>query len=223
MPKGQEVKQITVFGGSGATGRVLIRHALHRGMHVRTLVRDPDALGNSLNGAVIVKGTPVSPDDVSASLKGSCAVICVLGPRPPYADIFCEQATKVIVASMKKNNIKRLVSQTGGMIGDYPDNRSFFFRMMISLFRKRLPKIWLDRVGQESQVIDSGLSWTIVKPPKLVNRALTGKVVAGTGVKLGLLSSITREDLSEFLINEALAGLYTQKAVFVKNKSRLHL
>jgi uncharacterized protein YbjT (DUF2867 family) len=114
---GSRLEQITVFGGSGATGRVLIRHALQGGLHVRTLVRHRAAPGEDLDGAEIVTGSLQNADDVDNALKGSGAVICVVGPRPPYTDIFCEAAAKAIVAAMKKNGIKRLICQTGGMIG----------------------------------------------------------------------------------------------------------
>jgi len=213
----QQIRIIAVFGGSGATGRVLIRHALQRGMGVRTLVRNPAALRGSLEGAEIIAGSLANRDDVSNTLTGADAVFCVFGPRPPYTDIFCQQATKNIVEIMQENNISRLLCQTGGMIGNYPENRSVFFGLMVSLFRKRLPEIWLDRVGQEQQVENSDLSWTIVKPPKLVDKPQTHKLVAGTHVKLGLLSSITRNDLAEFLLDEAQEGLYHQQAVFVRN------
>ena len=211
------IEQITVFGGSGATGSVLIRHALHSGIRVRALVRRPDSLGDGLDGVEVVKGSPQNAEDVDESLKGSGAVICVFGPRPPYADIFCEDATKMIIAAMKKSGIQRLICQTGGMIGDYPQNRTLFFEWMTSAFRKRLPRVWRDRVGQENQVIQSELSWTLVKPPRLVDRPPTGKVVAGTNVKLGLLSSMTRGDLAEFHLRAVLSAQYVQRAVFVRN------
>jgi putative NADH-flavin reductase len=215
---GPHLEQITVFGGSGATGKNLIRHALNSGIRVRALVRNPDSLGDGLDGTEVETGSLVNVDDIDKSLKGSGAAICVFGPRPPYTDIFCEAATKTIIASMKKNGVKRLICQTGGMIGIYPENRTFLFEWMTFLFRKRLPLIWLDRLGQENQVIHSGLSWTIVKPPRLVDRQPTGKVVAGTNVKLGLLSSITRGDLAEFHIQAVLSARYEQRAVFVRNQ-----
>jgi len=223
MPEEQRIRTIAVFGGSGATGRVLIRHALQRGMGVRTLVRNPAALEGSHEGAEIIAGSLANRDDISSTLTGADAVFCVFGPRPPYTDIFCQQATKTIVEVMKENNIHRLLCQTGGMIGDYPENRSVLFGLMVSLFRKRLPEIWLDRVGQESQVLNSGLSWTIVKPPKLVDKPPANKVVAGTHVRLGLLSSITRNDLANFLLDEAQAASYHQQAVFVRGQGGLRI
>ena len=219
----QQIRTIAVFGGSGATGRVLIRHALQRGMGVRTLVRNPAALAGRLEGAEIIAGSLANRDDVASTMTAVDAVFCVFGPRPPYTDIFCQQATKTIVEIMQENSIRRLLCQTGGMIGDYPENRSVFFGLMVSLFRKRLPELWLDRVGQEQQVMHSDLSWTIVKPPKLVNKPQTHQVIAGPHVKLGLLSSITRDDLAEFLLDEAQNGLYHQKAVFVRNRGRLRV
>jgi len=214
---GSGLEQITVFGGSGATGRVLIRHALQGGLRVRTLVRHRAASGEDLDGAEIVTGSLQNAVDVDNALKGSSAVICVVGPRPPYTDIFCEAATKAIVAAMKKNGIKRLICQTGGMIGDYPQNRTLFFEWMTSAFRKRLPLAWLDRVGQEEQVMVSGLSWTIVKPPRLVDRPPTGKVIAGPDVRLGLSSSITRDDLAAFHLQAVSSAQYEQRIVFIRN------
>lgn len=215
------IAQITVFGGSGATGQVIIRRALNRGIRVKTLVRNPDSLCGRLEGAEIVKGSLLNTVDIDTSLKNSAAVICVFGPRAPYADIFCEAATKMIIAAMKKNKVNRLICQTGGMIGDYPKNRSFFFELMTSLFNRRLPLVSSDRLGQEAQVINSGLCWTIIKPPRLVNSQSTEKVFAGIDVKLGMLSSITRDDLAEIILDAALSEKYEHSVMFVRNRKGL--
>jgi len=90
---------------------------------------------------------------------------------------------------------------------------------MYSQFGKRRPKVWLERVGQKNQIIESDLSWTIVQPPGLVDKPMTNKVVAGTEVKLGSLSSITLIEVSAFIINEVLSSSFNQKTVFVKIKS----
>ena len=136
------------------TGKVLILHALDRGIKVKALVRNTASLSNDFGKAVILEGSILNADDVDKSLKNSDAVICVFGQRPPYKDIFCEEATGIIITSMKKNNIGRIVCQTGGMIGNYPQNRTFFFRKMTSIFNERLPSIAQDRVEQEKQVIN---------------------------------------------------------------------
>lgn len=206
---------IALFGGSGATGNALIRHALIRGIKVRALVRNANSMAIKSGLLETIEGSLLSPDYVEFCLKDCGAAICVFGSRPPYSDIFCEAATTTIVEAMQKLGIKRLVCQTGGMIGDYPGNRTLPFKLMVGMFNRRLPLVASDRSGQENAVRQSGLAWTIVKPSRLTNGKATGKWRAGPDVRASLLSSIARDDLAEFLLQEALNPQFTSQAVFI--------
>lgn len=206
---------IALFGGSGATGNALIRHALIRGIKVRALVRNANSMAIKSGLLETIEGSLLSPDYVEFCLKDCGAAICVFGSRPPYTDIFCEAATTTIIEAMQKLGIKRLVCQTGGMIGDYPANRTLPFKLMVGMFNRRLPLVASDRSGQENAVRQSGLAWTIVKPSRLTNGKATGKWRAGPDVRASLLSSIAHDDLAEFLLQEALNPQFTSQAVFI--------
>lgn len=208
---------IAIFGGSGATGKVLIPHVLSKGLKVRALARKASAINFGSDQIEVLEGTLLNAEDVMSSLKGCGAVICVFGPRPPYADIFCEHATSIIVAAMQKLEIQRLVCQTGGMIGEYPANRTMPFQLMADMFKRRSSQIASDRAGQESVVIRSGLAWTIVKPPRLTDGKAKGKWLVGPGVRVGLFSSIARDDLADFLVAETLMPRYVGQAVFIRS------
>ena len=210
-----ELHTIAIFGGSGATGKALIRHALIRGIKVRALVRNANSMNVKSGLFEVIEGSLSSADHVEFCLKGCDAAICVFGPRPPYTDIFCEAATRVIVASMQKLGLKRLVCQTGGMAGEYPANRTLPFKLMVSMFNRRLPLVASDRAGQEDAVRQSGLVWTIVKPSRLTNGKANGKWFAGPNVRVSLLSSIARDDLAEFLLQETLEPQFTRQAIFI--------
>lgn len=212
-----EFDAVAIFGGSGATGKELISHALGKGLKIRALTRRASLIDAGTKRVEMLEGSLANAGDVMAVLQGCGAAICVFGPRPPYADIFCEQATSVIVTAMRQLGIRRLVCQTGGMIGDYSANRTLPFQLMSDMLKRHSPQIIADRVGQESAVMRSGLSWTIVKPPRLTDDAAKGSWVAGTDIRLGLLSSITRNDLANFLVAETLSPQYIGQAVFVRN------
>ncbi len=211
------IHTLAVFGGSGATGKAIIRQALAKGFSVRTLVRDVRSMNIKSGMLEIIEGSPLRSGDVELCLKGSDAAICVIGPRPPYTDIFCEAATGNIVEIMRRLGLKRLVCQTGAMIGDYPANRSLPFRVMVRQFNRRLPLIARDRAAQETVVTSSGLVWTIVKPSRLTERTPTGKWRAGPNVRTSLLSSISRYDLASFLVQEALNPQFPEQVVFIRN------
>lgn len=205
---------IAVFGGSGATGKALLARIAQQGCAARVLVRKTTSV---VAGRVeVIEGALAQPEDVLATLQGCRAAICVFGPRPPYVDVFCEQATANIVNAMRQLGIRRLVCQTGGMVGDYRANRTLPFQWMADAFRRHTPQIAADRVGQERTVMQSGLDWTIVKPPRLTDGAAQGKWRAGTEVRLGMLSSIARADLADFLVTETLRPQHIGQVVFVR-------
>lgn len=208
---------IAIFGGSGATGKALIPRVLSKGVKVRALARKAGSIDFASDRVEVLEGSVLNVEDVMTSMKGCCAVICVIGPRPPYADVFCEAATSTIVLAMRELGIQRLVCQTGGMIGEYPANRTLPFQLMTDMFKRRLPQIANDRAGQENVIIHSGLAWTIVKPPRLTDGAAKGEWMAGTDVRLGLLSSISRNDLADFLVEETLLPRHIGQAVFIRN------
>lgn len=212
-----EIDTVAIFGGSGATGKALIRHASSRGIKVRALMRNAQAIEAGSGQVEVTAGSLLNADDVKLCLKGCDAVICVFGQRPPYTDIFCEAATGIIVASMQELGIKRLLCQTGGMVGDYPANRTLPFRLMVAMFNRRLPHLARDRTGQENAVKRSGLDWTIVKPSRLTDGKANGKWRVGPDVRASLLSSISREDLADFLIEETLHPQFAGQAVFIRS------
>ena len=209
---------LALFGGSGATGRQVIRRAVDQGLRVRTLVRDAAKVEASSGLVEVLVGSLLKPEAVNRTIEGTEAVCCVFGPRPPYTDIFCADATRVIIDAMRRRGIDRIVCQTGAMIGEYAKNRSLPFRFMIGLFNRRNPAAARDRDEQERLVFESGLRWTIVKPPKLTNRAAMGKYEVGPGVRVGLMSSISRADIAEFIVNEILTPRHVGEAVFIRSR-----
>lgn len=206
---------IALFGGSGATGNAVIRHAMARGFKLRLLVRKADSIRIRSGLMELIEGSLTDPGDVRLCLKGCDTAICVFGQRSPYNDIFCEAATRTIVKSMKKTGVSHLICQTGAMIGEYPGNRTLPFRLMTALFNRRLPQMAADRAAQEDAIRQSGLAWTLVKPARLSSAKPKGKWFLGPGVRAGLLSSISREDLADFLLEEAVNPHFVGQAVFI--------
>ena len=207
---------VAVFGGSGATGKALLARIAQHGCAARVLARKAGSVNVAAGRVEVIEGALAKQGDVLATLQGCHAAICVFGPRAPYVDVFCEQATANIVTAMQQLGIRRLVCQTGGMIGDYRANRTLLFQWMADAFRRHTPQSADDRVGQERTVMQSGLDWTIVKSPRLTDGAAQGKWRAGTEVRLGILSSIARADLADFLVTETLRPEHIGQAVFVR-------
>jgi 4-hydroxy-tetrahydrodipicolinate reductase len=88
---------------------------------------------------------------------------------------------------MQQTGITRLLCQTGGMIG--PGPRTLPFAWLTALVHRQQPGVMADRESQEQVVMNSGLRWTLIKPPRLTNHPTARPVNAAPDLKLGLQNS----------------------------------
>lgn len=208
-------RSIAIFGVNGRTGRALLAAAAHRGWQVHGLVRPHSEAPTESANVHLVRGTFANLDAPIATLADADAACCVIGPRPPYTDVFCAAATATIVASMRLAGCRRLLCQTGAMVGPAVGNRSIPMEWTAWLFRRQRPEIARDREAQEHLVHDSKLEWTIVKPPRLTDAPARRRVRASPTLRVGLLSTISRADLAEFMLSEIEDPRFIRQHVFV--------
>lgn len=164
---------------------------------------------------IAITGSLDDPKALDLVLEGADAVSIVFGPRPPHADAFCAAATKAILAAMNRVGIGRLVCQTGALIGEYPQNRSLPFRWMAKIYQRSQPDGAADRAEQERLIKESDLEWTLIKPPRLTNGLRSKRFRAGAGLKVGLLSSVSRADVAALTLREILEAKHMREAVFL--------
>lgn len=208
--------KVALFGGSGATGRVVIDTLLAEGWQVQALCRSATSLEPS-DGLTVVEGQLQQAEAIAETVRGAAAVLILFGPRPPYSDIFCADATAAIVKAMQQHGVKRLICQTGGMIGDYPENRTWAMRRMTTAFNNRLPELAADRNRQERIVIESGLEWTILKPPRLTDDQ-TAPLSVGSDIRVGILSSVSRRSIAAWIVQELKLSGHLQKLLFLRRQ-----
>lgn len=207
---------IAVFGATGKTGQQVVREALARGHAVIAVCRTPPAGGTFPPGVQLVIANILKAAEVQQALVGADAAVCVIGPRPPYSEIFCAIATQNIIQGMKQLGLRRLVCLTGGMVGDYPAERTFWMQWMANRFRQQNPRGAEDRSRQEQAVLESGLDWTIVKPPRLKDGRASGRYQSGEHLRLGLLSSLSRADLAAFMVGAIESGNSIRQRIFIR-------
>jgi len=178
---------------------VVAREATARGWAVRGFARPNSTIPTQLSQLPIVRGDFADVTRVAETVAAADAVCVVIGPRPPYTDVFCAAATERVVFAMREAGVRRLVCQTGAIIG--PGNRTRVFGWMARTYAQRRPAAARDRIDQERLVQESGLDWTIVKPPRLTDSAGGHDVTAGPALRVGLISSISRVDLAAFVLD----------------------
>jgi len=210
----QELVKVALFGASGKTGQAFARAASAQGLVIRASLRN--AASDFLPPNVeILRGDLGDADHVRDTIAGTTMVCCVLGPRPPHTEVFCARTTELILDAMHRAGVRRLICQTGAMIGADAANWTPPVRLMVRMFRRHRPAVAADRMRQEKIVRESDLEWTLVKPPRLTDGPARGYLVAGVDLRIGLLSKIGRADLASFLVGECIAPRYVNQAVYV--------
>jgi putative NADH-flavin reductase len=209
-----QIRTLAIFGVTSQTGETLARAAVNRGWAVRGFARRDSTVPAVPGSFSIVRGDFTEEARVAETVAATDAVCCVIGPRPPYTEAFCAPATKAIIRAMQEGGVRRLVCQTGAMVGT--GRRTLFFEYLARSFARRQPAVAQDRVEQERLVQDSGLDWTLVKPPRLVEGTTHCPMTVESALRIGLLSKIGRADVATFMLDIIEQEKYIGARVFVR-------
>jgi uncharacterized protein YbjT (DUF2867 family) len=181
---------VVVAGGHGKIGLRLLRLLADRGHRARGLIRNPDHAIELHNvGAEAVLCDIEERDDISDCVRGADAVVFAAGAGPGSGPerkrtVDYGGAVKLIEAA-KKNGIERYV--------------------IVSAVSADRPEVWSEPMvpyyeakrDADQALLESGLSYTIVRPGGLTDDRGTGLVKVGTDLERG---EIPREDVAATLL-----------------------
>lgn len=209
---------ITIFGGTGATGLLLIEKALKSGHSVTVFARTPSKISIKNDNLRIVKGELTEPDKIEEALKNVDAVISVLGPTQKTKGLVIADGIKNIVDAMKKNGVKRLVATATPSFKDSNDKFQFGFAFGVFMVKALIKDSYNNIVLTGKHISESGLDWTIVRLPMLSDKPTNGKINAGyTGDGTVNLFSLSRADLADFLLQQLSDKKWLHKSPVISN------
>jgi putative NADH-flavin reductase len=205
--------KILIIGGTGGTGKQLIKQALEEGHHVTALVRNPEKLKMSDPRLKIIKGNVLDPDAVRQAVKEQEAVLSVLGHKKYFIKTnILSEGTKNIVKEMEGEGVDRFICVTSLGIGDSRFKLGLYYTLFV------IPVIvffyFRDKEKQERIICNSKLNWTIVRPGQLINTKKRGRYKHGANVGNYILTKlISRADVAHFMLSQLKDDTYRCKAV----------
>jgi putative NADH-flavin reductase len=202
---------VVVLGASGATGRHVVAEALRAGHEVRALVRRPGAFPPTEGLREVLWVDVADGAGPASALQGADAVVSAIGGAGKGPTTVCADAIRTVVPAMVTAGVRRLVVVSAHGVLETHD-RSLYSRAVWS----GVPERMKDKESMESLIVDSGLDWTIVRPPMLKDAPRTGGCAIGEELPIRLWHSIGRADLAAFLVREA------EQARFVHRYPRIH-
>ena len=209
--------RVLVVGASNGIGLEATRQALNAGHHVRALARSATAIAISDPSLEKMRGNALKTEDVDAAVVGMDVVIQTLGVglgelfRPVH--LFSD-ATRVLIAAMKRQHIKRLICVTGFGAGDSRASISCLQRLPFQIVFGRA---YDDKSLQEQLIKESELDWTIARPGVLTSGPRTGQYQILSESSQWRNGIISRADVAEFLVRQIGDQTYIRKAPVLIN------
>jgi uncharacterized protein YbjT (DUF2867 family) len=207
--------RIAVFGGTGATGRLLIAQALDEGDSVVAYARHPEKVGIAHDRLAVVEGELSDAPAIERAVEGADGVTSLLGQGFPVKGTPIAYGTRNILAAMKKHDVRRIVAVATASAPDPEDRPSLRSRFFIGIAKLFLRPAYDDVVATARAVRESDRDWTIVRPPFLNDGPKTGRVVVGylgDGVTRTYLS---RANAADFMLKQLRSDKYCGKAPIV--------
>jgi putative NADH-flavin reductase len=201
-PMGEHQMKMTVFGASGGIGGYVVRQALDAGHKVTAVVRDPARFGVSHPALEVVTVPGLTDSEVlRPALAASDAAISGVGPRGRKDGPVASSTTRGILRAMEASGVRRFVAVSAAPVGPVPEGDSFVNRRILLPFVGALLRdVYADLAEMEDEIRRSRTEWTVVRPPKLVNKPLSGtyRRIVGGNVPHGY--SISRADTAHAML-----------------------
>jgi putative NADH-flavin reductase len=209
--------KISIFGASGATGRLLTERCLAAGYEVVALVRRPAEFVYA--GRVrVIEGSAFDAEAVRRTVADADVVLSALGARSLKKEDVLERAVPLIVTAMQQSGVRRIIALGSAGAKDdslkkQPAWRRWFVQTMV--YNTFLKWAVASQGSQWKTLSTSGLDWTMVMPPMLTNGRRRGVYrVDGEALPRGG-SRIAREDVADFIMAQIGDPRWVGKGVYI--------
>jgi putative NADH-flavin reductase len=203
---------LTIVAATGGIGRELLRQALAAGHEVIAVVRDPSKITDPVQ-VVRVDLADADPAALQSAVKGADAILSGLGARSTAEAGVAWRGTQAIVDAAEALTVRRLIVVSAAPIGTVPSparphpprhdpGDGFFMRHLGAPFARTMFRThYEDLARMEDVVRASDLEWTIARPPKLSNKARTGRYRTALGHNVRGGFSISRADVAHQMLH----------------------
>ena len=203
--------KLVIVAATGGVGREVLEQAFDAHHDVTSVVRNPTRLSRPVRPVIVDLARP-DPHALEDAVDGCDAVISGLGPRSRADTGIASRGTRAIVWAMKATGTHRLVVVSAAPIGTVPSpshphparhdpGDGFFMRYVFSPLTKAvLRRQYADLAVMEDLVRDSGLDWTIVRPPRLTDKSRTRRYRTAYGQNLRRGFLVSRADVADLML-----------------------
>lgn len=210
---------ITVFGATGRVGSRCVQMALAKGYKVRAFGRDitkwidKDLRDENFEA---IKGYVFDEQEVFDAIRGCNVVLSALGGAINGEDKTRSLGIKNIITQMQQAGIKRII--TVGSQGILNDDK-YEYRMKNPGYPAVFRAVSEEHFEAYTYLRNSGLDWTIVCPPEILNSDATGEYTVSVDYPpVPNRMKVAAGDIALCMLNEITENKYLYKRIGISMK-----
>ena len=207
--------KLTIFAATGGIGRQLLDQATGAGHDVTAVARNPQSLADAAARAVAADLASADPAALQPAVAGADAVLSALGPRTKADAGVAARGTEVITEAMRAAGVRRVIVVSAAPIGTiaspgrphpprHDPGDGFIIRYLADPIVKRALRAHYADLARMEDVLrdsDSDLDWTIVRPPRLTDKPVTGRYRTAYGQNLRRGVFVSRADVAHYMLS----------------------
>jgi len=204
--------KITLFGATGGVGGQVMAQARTAGYEVTAVIRSLKALPSDVH-VIRTDLASADPATLESAVAGADAVVSAIGAGLRTDVGIAGQGIRAISEAMKTTGVRRIVAISAAPVGTvavpgraqppkHDPGDGFFMRTLLSPAIKRVASgLYADLAVMEATLVDSGLDWTVIRPPQLTDGPMTGtyRTAYGRNLRRGLRTS--RADVAHLMLD----------------------
>ncbi len=217
--------KLIIFGATGLVGKQLVQQALFKKHHVKAFGRNvftTDYL--ETENLELVQGALFDEGEVYNAIKGCDAVISAIGGSMDGTDKTRTLVMKNIIKQMQKAGVKRIIGIGGlGVLNsELPVGQNSANEIPLLVDKDDYPTeykaVGLEHKKAYELLNESGLDWTFVCPPNIINEGPTGSYTTNADYPPEQNNyKINAGDLAMFMLNELEKNEYVKQRVGISN------
>jgi putative NADH-flavin reductase len=207
--------KLAIIGGTGKTGKELLKQGLAAGHHITALVRNPKKVKIQHPNLKVIQGNVLNVADLETIFKEKDAVLSALGHKRFLGPSnILSQGTENILQAMKTDKVSRFICITSMGINDNKYRLGLYYTLFVIPFIVFF--YFRDKAKQELLILESDLNWTIVRPGQMTNgrKRMPYKEGASLGSYI-LTKMISRSNVADFMLKQLIEKTYFRKTVCV--------
>lgn len=203
--------KLAIVAATGGVGRELLDQAIADGHEVTAVVRNPAKLDREVRSVAADLSAP-DPAALRAAVQGADAVLSAFGPSGPADAGVTASGTRAIVEAMKASGVHRIVAVSAAPVSTTPSagrphpprhdpgEGPLMRRIGTPIGRRVLGRVFADLAAMEDVLRESGLDWTVVRPPRLTGKPVSGAYRTALGRNLRGGTAVARADVAHYML-----------------------